>query len=112
MAERLTPEQIQTLRRLALNDEAVTARALGGTLDEFHGVDARTSALVRISALISMAPDNSSYQWAMDQALAAGVNDEDVFSAVIAIAPIIGAARLVEGLTHLMETLELEVVEG
>lgn len=112
MAERLTPEQIQKLRRLALNDEVATARALSGTLDEFHGLDARTSALVRISALISMAPDNSSYQWAIDQAMAAGVDDEDVFSALIAISPIIGVARMIEGLTHLMEALELEVVEG
>lgn len=108
----MTPEQIQKLRRLALNDEGVTAHALSGTLDEFHRLDSRTSALVRIAALISMAPDSSSYQWAMDQAMAAGVDDEQVFSALIAIAPIVGVARLTEGLTHLMEALELEVLDG
>jgi len=112
MAERLTPEQVQKLRLLALNDAAVTSHALNGTLADFHSLDARTSALVRIAALVSMAPDSSSYQWAMEQAMAAGVNDEEVFSALIAIASIIGVARLNEGLAHLMEALELEVIEG
>ncbi|MGH8950214.1 MAG: hypothetical protein ACRDX9_02205 [Acidimicrobiia bacterium] len=112
MAERLTPEQIQTLRRLALNDEALTSDALSGNLAGFHGLDGRTSALVRVAALISMAPDSSSYPWAIDQAMAAGVGDEEVFSALIAIAPIIGVARLNEGLAHLMEALELDTLES
>ena len=112
MAERLTPEQVQKLRLLALNDAAVTSDALSGSLEEFHDLDGRTSALVRIAALVSMAADRSSHQWAMDQAMAAGVGDEEVFSALIAVAPIIGVARLNEGLAHLMEALELEVLEG
>lgn len=95
-----------------MNDAETTAQVLHGSLDEFHLLDSRTSALVRIAGLISMAPNSSSCRWAMDQALAAGVDDEQVFSAIIAIAPIVGLARLTEGLSRLLEALELEVVEG
>lgn len=83
-----------------------------GEVTEFQSLDARTAALVRIAALVSVAPDATSFQWAMDQALAAGVEDEHVFSALIEIAPIIGVVRLTSALPHLMETLDLEVVEG
>ena len=108
----MTPEQIQLLRRLTLNDEAVMSRALTGQIEAFDGIDARSEALIRIAALVSMAPDSSSYQWAMDLALAAGVDDEQIFQTLIVVAPIVGQARLSAALPHLMDALELEVLEG
>lgn len=109
---RITSEQVKLLRRLTLNDENVMAEALTGHVDEFQCLDSRTKALLRIAALVSVAPDSTSFPWAVDLALAAGVDDEQVFQALIVVAPIVGQARMSASLPHLMDALELEVLEG
>lgn len=108
----MTPEQIQLLRRLALNDGDVMRHVLSGYVEEFQSLDARTTALIRIAALMSMAPDSSSFRWAIDLATAAGVEDQQIFQALIVMAPIVGQARLSSSLPQVMEALELEVLEG
>lgn len=108
----MTPDQIQFLRRLALNDRETTSRVMTGEVTEFQTLDARAAALVRIAALVSLAVDATSFQWAMDHAIAAGVEDEEIFSAVIEVATIIGVIRLTSALPHLMEAVDLEVVDG
>jgi hypothetical protein len=50
--------------------------------------------------------------WAVELAVAAGVDDVDLFNTLVAAAPIIGTARLTAALPHFMAALELEVVEG
>lgn len=107
----MTLEQIQLLRRLALNDEEIVARAMAGDLDEFQSLDARAAALVRLAALVGIAPDESSYRWAVDRAMAAGVEDEEMFHALIVIAPVVGAAKTTSALTQMMAALDLDVVE-
>jgi alkylhydroperoxidase/carboxymuconolactone decarboxylase family protein YurZ len=71
-----------------------------------------TEALLRIAALVSVAPDGTSFPWAVDLALASGVDDEQVFQALIVVAPIVGQAKISSSLPHLMDALELEVLEG
>lgn len=108
----MKPAQVQLLRRLALNDAPSMIYVMTGGVAEFKPPDARTAALVEIAALVSVAPDATSFQWAVDQAIAAGVEDEQIFSVLLEVAPIVGLVRLIAALPHLMEAVGLEVVDG
>jgi alkylhydroperoxidase/carboxymuconolactone decarboxylase family protein YurZ len=107
----MKPDQIDVLRRLALSDERTMTHVMTGGVHEFHTLDSRTVALLRIAALVGVMPDVASYKSAMDKAHAAGVEDEDIFGAVMVVAPIVGSARLSSELPHLMAALDLEVIE-
>jgi alkylhydroperoxidase/carboxymuconolactone decarboxylase family protein YurZ len=108
----MTPDQVQLLRRLALNEREAMAAVLSGEYADSLRLDEKTTALVRIAALLSVDSDPTTLQWATELGLAAGLDDEDVFRALLIVAPIIGVARLGTVLPHLMAALSLEVVEG
>jgi alkylhydroperoxidase/carboxymuconolactone decarboxylase family protein YurZ len=108
----MTPDQIQLLRRLALNDSAAVHAVMSGELQEEGSLDPRTAALVRIAILLGVDSDPATFMWAVELAVAAGVDDVDLFNTLVAAAPIIGTARLTAALPHFMAALELEVVEG
>lgn len=108
----MTPDQTQLLRRLALQDQETTQLVMSGAISERASLDARTAALVRITALVSVDSDPSTFQWAAELGLAAGLDDGEVFDALVIVAPIIGMARLTAALPSLMSALDLEVLEG
>lgn len=108
---RMKPDQVQFLRRLALNErEAVTAVMSGELADEAS--DCHAATLVRITALLSVDSDAATFRWAVETGIAAGVDDEDVFNAVVVAAPIIGVARLTSSLPRLMAAFDLDLLEG
>ena len=107
----MKPDQIRLLRRLTLNDTEAMNQALTGEMSESSSLDARTVALVRLAALLSVDSDPATFQWAAELGVAAGVDDDDIYNALAVIAPIIGIARLTSALPHLMTALDLEVVE-
>ncbi|MFZ0013514.1 MAG: carboxymuconolactone decarboxylase family protein, partial [Acidimicrobiia bacterium] len=74
-------------------------------------MDGRTAALMRLVALLSVDSDPATFRWAIDVGLAAGLEDGDVFDALLVVAPIIGTARLNSALPHLMEALDLDVFD-
>jgi 4-carboxymuconolactone decarboxylase len=104
------PEHAELLRRLALNDEAVTAATLGTVLRDraVSGLDARTHALVRVAALIAAESAQASHSWAVDAALAAGASDDDIVDVLAAVAPIIGLARLSTAVPQLALALDAD----
>ncbi len=104
----MKPEHLRLLRRLALNDREAVQAVLSG---ELTCCDERIATLVRIATLLSMDSDLSTFQWAVELGIAAGVDDGDIFNTVLVVAPIIGTARLNSSLPHLLRALELEVVE-
>jgi alkylhydroperoxidase/carboxymuconolactone decarboxylase family protein YurZ len=108
----MTPDQVKILRRLALNEREATNLVMSGELADSLPLDARTASLVRIAALLSVDSDPATFQWAAELGVAAGVDDNDVFHALLVVAPIIGVARMTAALPHLMAALDLEVVEG
>jgi alkylhydroperoxidase/carboxymuconolactone decarboxylase family protein YurZ len=86
----------QLLRRLALNDEDTLGATLGTGLARGDGgvLDAKTSALVRLAALMASEAAASSYAWAVDTAVAAGATDDEVVDVLVTLAPIVGMARV------------------
>jgi hypothetical protein len=89
----------RTLRSLALNDEPSIQSAMQVALQHDHNttccVDSRTQALVRLGALVAIGAAPASYGWSVDAALAAGATVDEIVGTLLAIAPVVGFARVV-----------------
>lgn len=107
----MTPEQVGLLRRLALNDTTTINAVMSGDSRGTTPLDPRQAALVRLALLLGSDADPSAYRWAVDDALAAGVADDDIVSAVLLVAPIIGTARLNASLPRLLDALDLDIID-
>jgi 4-carboxymuconolactone decarboxylase len=101
------------LRRLALNDEKTVATALGTVVADVTAaeLDAKTHALVRLAALISLESAAASYEWGVSVALAAGASDEEIVDVLVAVAPIVGLTRVNSAASELALALDLEIAE-
>lgn len=101
----------ELLRRLALNDEAVVASALQTGLADVgvSGLDAKTHALVRLGGLIALGSSPSSYEWSVSAALAAGASDEEIAGVLVALAAVVGAARVSSAAVQVATALGCEV---
>jgi 4-carboxymuconolactone decarboxylase len=86
----------ELVRRLALNDEKALASIVGANAgaDVSPALSPRTTALVRLAALVAAPSAAASYQWAVGSAFAAGADEEDIVGVLLAVAPIVGAARI------------------
>lgn len=101
------PEQLQRLlRQIAVGDEATLERVARGRVE--RGLDPKTSALVVIAALVAVEADLPSYQSAIDHAHAAGADDDEILEAIVAIAPLVGAARVGSAVQNLEIVLGAE----
>ncbi len=108
----ISTDQVQLLRRLVLNESAAVNALMSGEIARHGTFDPRTAALVRIAILLGIDSDPATFQWAVELAVAAGVDDADIFDTLVTAAPIIGVARLNSALPHLMTALDLEIVVG
>jgi alkylhydroperoxidase/carboxymuconolactone decarboxylase family protein YurZ len=98
------PEHLQTLlRRLTIGDESVLDLALHG--ETLAGLDQKTSALVTIAALVATEADGPSYQVAIDHARLYGASDEEVLETLIAVAPLVGTARIAAAIPEVVPAL-------
>jgi hypothetical protein len=70
--------------------------------------------LVRLAALAAVDAGPASYLLNIGPAAEAGITLEDAQNVLVAVAPIIGTARVVSASIHIAEALELaiEVIEG
>ena len=86
----------ELLRRLALNDEATVGSALRMDVSDVgdSGLDAKTYALVRLAGIVALQSSLTSYEWSVAAALAAGATDEEVVGVLIALAAVVGVARM------------------
>lgn len=107
----MTPEQIGLLRRLALNDTVTVSAVMGGDTQGAPPLDPRQASLIRLALLLGSDADESAYRWAIDTALAAGVEDEEIVSAVVLVAPIVGTARLNSSLPRLLDAMDLDLID-
>ena len=107
----MSPEQEELLRRLALSDEGVAGAALETTGGAFAGssLDAPTLALTQVAALIATEAALASYQWAVESALAAGASDDDIVDVLVAVAPVVGLARVAAAAPELALALGYDV---
>jgi 4-carboxymuconolactone decarboxylase len=67
------------------------------------GAEGRTTARLRLAALVAMQAAPASYQLAVNSALAAGVTESELVDVLCAIAPVTGAARVHAAATVLMD---------
>jgi 4-carboxymuconolactone decarboxylase len=89
--------QRDQLRRLSLHDpgylDAVLSSRPGA--DARHRLDARGRALGRLATLFALDGSVSTYGWATSAALGAGVTSDEIVELLVAMAPLIGTARVV-----------------
>jgi 4-carboxymuconolactone decarboxylase len=76
------------------------------------GLDARSYALVKITALIAMDAPPASYVWQVANALAEGATPEDILGVLIAVAPQVGGPRIVAAAPEIMVALGLALPDG
>jgi alkylhydroperoxidase/carboxymuconolactone decarboxylase family protein YurZ len=91
----------RTLRRLALNDERSLRLALADPGSATSDLDAKTQALIRLGALLSVGAATVSLRATVELAAAAGASDEEIVAVLLAIAPAVGHARVVGVAPHL-----------
>jgi 4-carboxymuconolactone decarboxylase len=109
--------QRDSLRRLSLHDQGYLEGVLCTTA---HGtapahLDARSFSVGRVAALFAIDAPESSYGWATSAALAAGVTSDELVELLIALAPVIGSARVVSAAPKLGLALGYDVeadIEG
>jgi alkylhydroperoxidase/carboxymuconolactone decarboxylase family protein YurZ len=99
------------LSRLALSDERFMETELRMGLDtvDISQLDAKTHALVRLAAALAIDAAPSSYQSAVEPALAAGASMEEIVGTLIAVAPTVGMARVVSAAPELALALGYDV---
>ena len=94
MTSQTTPES--TLGSIAQGEAPVLERLVAMNLDslENSGLDLRTYFLARLAALVAMDAAPVSYLMNLGLAADAGVTVEEVQGTLIAIAPVVGSARV------------------
>jgi len=105
------PEHLQELlRRLTVGDETTIDRLMRGQF--ITDLDHRTAVLVEIAALVALEAEGASFQAVVDNARAAGVEDEEILETVMTVSPLVGAARLSSVLPRLAGALGAEIPAG
>ena len=85
------------------------AQDLRGMLRESSGLGQRTFAMVKIAALIAVDAPPASYMWQIHEALEAGVTPRDILGILAAVAPQVGAPRVLAAAPEIMIALDLEL---
>jgi alkylhydroperoxidase/carboxymuconolactone decarboxylase family protein YurZ len=100
-----------TLRSLALNDERFVESVLGMGRDtvEASGLDPKTHALLRLAASLAVDAAPSSYHSIVETAQAAGATVDEIVGCLIAVAPVVGLARVVSAAPELALALGYDV---
>jgi 4-carboxymuconolactone decarboxylase len=87
----------EILRRLAIVDEGLASEqaGLGLALPGARVLDPATAALVRVGALAAVGAPEVCLEWGSSRALAGGATEDEITGVLLAIAPVIGLARVV-----------------
>ena len=95
MNEVVTTTTEELLRRLALQDESIVQTVLAMRMESPEArLQQRVQAMARLSALIALDAPVVSYQSTVIDALASGVTADEIVGTLIAVAPIVGLARV------------------
>lgn len=106
-------EAEELLRRFALNDENAVGAAVGGRPLAAVGnaLDAKTAALVGLAALLSLGAPTTSCRVVVERARAAGATQREIVGVLLAVAPAVGAARLVAAAPRLALAIDYDVAD-
>ncbi|TLS46838.1 carboxymuconolactone decarboxylase family protein [Streptomyces montanus] len=104
----------QTMKALADADAPVFETLAQMQLDTFErsGLDPETYLLARIAALVATDAAPASYLLNVGAAAAAGVPVEKVQGTLVAIAPVVGSARVVSAAGKIVDAFDLVEEEG
>ncbi|MFJ4470839.1 carboxymuconolactone decarboxylase family protein [Streptomyces sp. NPDC089424] len=76
---------------------------------EHCGLDERTLILTRLAALAAMDAPAISYLAHVDPAVKADLGAEELQDVLVAIAPVVGTARVMSAATHMTEALGITI---
>jgi 4-carboxymuconolactone decarboxylase len=103
---------MELLRRLTLNDERAVRRAVSGGPGDpgvAGALEPKVAALVRLGSLLSVGAATASCRVAVDVARALGASDEEIVAVLIAVAPVVGGARVVAAAPRLALAIDYDV---
>src|SRR5262249_61304736 len=85
------------MRGRAHGDSSILESVVGLRLHNLQasGLDPRSHALIKVAALIAMDAPPASYVWQISTALEQGVTADDLVGVLIAVAPQVGAPRII-----------------
>jgi 4-carboxymuconolactone decarboxylase len=76
---------------------------------EASALDGKSLMLVRVAALVAVDAPPISYAVNLDFARDAGVDAEQLRAVLMAVAPIVGTARIASATTNIAEALDVEI---
>jgi 4-carboxymuconolactone decarboxylase len=79
---------------------------------EVNGLDGRTFSLVKLAILIALDAPPASYAWQVAKAIESGASAEDMLGVLRAVAPQVGALRVVAAAPEIMLALGLSLPDG
>ncbi len=85
----------ETLRRLAMIDEAFVADEAGLGLVKTSVLAPQTAALLQLAVLVAIGSPVVCLEWSTGRALAAGASEDEIADVLLAIAPVAGLGRIV-----------------
>jgi 4-carboxymuconolactone decarboxylase len=104
-----SPPVTELLRRLSLNDECSVRAALSGAPTSAPKLDRRAEALVQLAAALACAAPAATCRVAVEKARRARAHDDELVSVLVAIAPALGAARLVAAIPALSLAIDYDI---
>lgn len=99
----------RVFRALALGDIEREGHHWQELTRDLDHLDHRDEAFVRLSALIALGASEPSIAVAMDRAVSAGVTSDEVVAMLVALAPTVGTARLIEAAPAIALGLGIDV---
>lgn len=98
------------LRHLAVNDRQMVAELHApGCADTTPGLDARDLALARVASLVAADAPVETFRWNVGDALEAGVSPDEVVGVLLAVAPLVGFARVATTAPKLALALDYDI---
>lgn len=110
----VTPSTHEALAGISAGRVEVLEQALElrETVFEASGLDGRTFALVKLATLIALDAPPASYAWHVASAIESGASAEDMLGVLRAVAPQVGAPRVVAAAPEIMLALGLTLPDG
>ena len=108
----LSPSQAAMYRRMTLGDDALLTALFSGVDGGSEALDERTTALIRLAALIAVDAETPAYQSEVRHALDAGATPEQLTAVLVALARVTGSALIMSAAPKLALALGYDVDAG
>jgi alkylhydroperoxidase/carboxymuconolactone decarboxylase family protein YurZ len=101
----------EVLRCLAVNDRQFVANelAIDPVPGGISGLDPKIRSLVRIAVLVGNDGSVETFRWTIGDALEAGADADEIVGILLAVAPLIGVARVVASAPKVALALDYDI---